>query len=118
MIVAADTVPDELLRKFDVSGPRYTSFPTADRFVEAFTGDDYAQALTHRRSGLAARSLPLSIYVHIPFCDGKCAYCAFYSTSYLPALADRSQAATSRMKERSERSWRRRGSRDMVKDEG
>ena len=76
MIVAADTVPDELLRKFDVSGPRYTSFPTADRFVEAFTADDYAQALTQRRSGLAARSLPLSIYVHIPFCESLCYYCA------------------------------------------
>ena len=76
MIVAADTVPDELLRKFDVSGPRYTSFPTADRFVEAFTADDYAQALTQRRDGLAARSMPLSIYVHIPFCESLCYYCA------------------------------------------
>jgi oxygen-independent coproporphyrinogen-3 oxidase len=76
MIVAADTVPDELLQRFDVPGPRYTSFPTADRFVEAFTADDYAQALAQRRSGVANRSLPLSIYVHIPFCESLCYYCA------------------------------------------
>ena len=76
MNVAADTVSDELLRRFDVPGPRYTSFPTADRFVEAFSADDYTQALSQRRSGLAARSLPLSIYVHIPFCESLCYYCA------------------------------------------
>jgi oxygen-independent coproporphyrinogen-3 oxidase len=76
MNVAAHTVSDELLRRFDVPGPRYTSFPTADRFVEAFSADDYTQALSQRRSGLAARSLPLSIYVHIPFCESLCYYCA------------------------------------------
>jgi len=76
MNVTADTVPDELLRRFDVPGPRYTSFPTADRFVEAFTADDYIQALTQRRNGFAARALPLSLYVHIPFCESLCYYCA------------------------------------------
>jgi len=76
MNVAAGTVPDELLRRFDVPGPRYTSFPTADRFVEAFTADDYIQALDQRRTGLAARALPLSLYVHIPFCESLCYYCA------------------------------------------
>ncbi|MBI2751201.1 MAG: oxygen-independent coproporphyrinogen III oxidase [Burkholderiales bacterium] len=76
MNVAAGTVSDELLRRFDVPGPRYTSFPTADRFVEAFTADDYIQALNQRRTGLAARALPLSLYVHIPFCESLCYYCA------------------------------------------
>ena len=66
----------ELLRKFDVSGPRYTSYPTADRFVEAFTAQDYKQALVQRRSGAAAMALPLSLYVHIPFCESLCYYCA------------------------------------------
>jgi oxygen-independent coproporphyrinogen-3 oxidase len=69
-------VSAELLRKFDVAGPRYTSFPTADRFVEAFSADDYAQALRQRRSGVAAKALPLSLYVHIPFCESLCYYCA------------------------------------------
>jgi oxygen-independent coproporphyrinogen-3 oxidase len=72
----AEPVTDELLRRFDVSGPRYTSYPTADRFVEAFAADDYVQALAQRRSGAAALALPLSLYVHIPFCESLCYYCA------------------------------------------
>lgn len=68
-------VSPELLRRFDVPGPRYTSYPTADRFVEAFTEADYRQALDQRRSGPAA-STPLSLYVHIPFCESLCYYCA------------------------------------------
>ena len=76
MNFAVAGVTDEMLQKFDISGPRYTSFPTADRFVETFTADDYAQALAQRRSGVAARPLPLSLYVHIPFCESLCYYCA------------------------------------------
>lgn len=68
------SVTPEMLRKFDVSGPRYTSYPTADRFVEAFTESDYKQALEQRRVG--GMALPLSIYVHIPFCESLCFYCA------------------------------------------
>lgn len=64
----------EMLQKYDVSGPRYTSYPTADRFVEAFAEDEYKQALEQRRVGGLA--LPLSIYVHIPFCESLCFYCA------------------------------------------
>ena len=69
-------VSPELLRRFDVPGPRYTSYPTADRFVEAFGHEDYLLALEHRRLGTAARALPLSLYVHIPFCESLCYYCA------------------------------------------
>ncbi|MDR2154475.1 MAG: oxygen-independent coproporphyrinogen III oxidase [Burkholderiaceae bacterium] len=69
-------ITTELLTKFDVSGPRYTSYPTADRFVEAFGQDDYARALEQRRTGPAALSLPLSLYVHVPFCESLCYYCA------------------------------------------
>jgi len=66
----------ELIRRFDVSGPRYTTYPTADRFVEAFTSEQLAQALAQRRSGAAAMRLPLALYVHIPFCESLCYYCA------------------------------------------
>ena len=76
MTFAAETVSDDMLKRFDVPGPRYTSFPTADRFVEAFTADDYARALDQRRDGVAARPSPLSLYVHIPFCESLCYYCA------------------------------------------
>ena len=71
-----EPVSPELLRRYDVAGPRYTSYPTADRFVEAFTASDYEQALQQRRSGAAALVLPLSLYVHIPFCESLCYYCA------------------------------------------
>lgn len=64
----------ETLQKFDVSGPRYTSYPTADRFVEAFTEESYKQTLAQRRVG--GLTLPLSIYVHIPFCESLCFFCA------------------------------------------
>jgi len=68
------TITPQLLQRYDVSGPRYTSYPTADRFVEAFTAADYAQAL-HQR-GQQVSALPLSLYVHIPFCESLCYYCA------------------------------------------
>src|SRR5690606_21371105 len=47
-----------------------------DRFVEAFGADDYAQALAQRRQAGRAAGLPLSLYVHIPFCHSLCYYCA------------------------------------------
>lgn len=67
-------IPEQLLKRFDIPGPRYTSYPTADRFVEAFSEQDYTQALEQRRAGSMA--LPLSLYVHIPFCESVCYYCA------------------------------------------
>ena len=67
-------IDEQLLQRFDVPGPRYTSYPTADRFVEAFTEADYVQALEQRRAGSMA--LPLSLYIHIPFCESVCYYCA------------------------------------------
>lgn len=69
-------ITPDLLRQYDVPGPRYTSYPTADRFVEAFGPADYLQALSQRRDGPAAMSMPLSLYVHIPFCESLCYYCA------------------------------------------
>ena len=75
-MTATETVSAELLQKFDVSGPRYTSYPTADRFVEAFTAEDYQRALLQRRQGASALKLPLSLYVHVPFCESLCYYCA------------------------------------------
>src|SRR4030065_2880156 len=64
----------ELIRRLDKNGPRYTSYPTADPFVEAFNPDTYAQWVAKREIGGIAR--PLSLYVHIPFCNTLCFYCA------------------------------------------
>ena len=68
----------ELLRRLDVPGPRYTSYPTADRFVEAFGPAQYERALRSRAKGAAggAGAAPLSVYVHIPFCESVCYDCA------------------------------------------
>ncbi len=64
----------ELIRRLDKNGPRYTSYPTADRFVEAFNAETYSLWLAKREIGGIAR--PLSLYIHIPFCNTLCFYCA------------------------------------------
>ncbi|MCP5270164.1 MAG: oxygen-independent coproporphyrinogen III oxidase [Burkholderiaceae bacterium] len=70
-------IPDETLRRLDVPGPRYTSYPTADRFIEAFGPDAYRQALKERAQGArVGGAAPLSLYVHVPFCESVCYYCA------------------------------------------
>src|SRR5688572_26031837 len=60
-----------MLRRFDINGPRYTSYPTADRFHGGFQAADYLAAL-HRR---ADNQTPLSLYFHLPFCPNICYYC-------------------------------------------
>jgi oxygen-independent coproporphyrinogen-3 oxidase len=73
----AAALPIDLLRRFDVPGPRYTSYPTADRFVEAFGPADYQRALHQRAEGATVGGKgALSLYVHIPFCESVCYYCA------------------------------------------
>jgi oxygen-independent coproporphyrinogen III oxidase len=63
----------DVIRRLDRNGPRYTSYPTADRFVESYTADDYRNALAMRNAGTRVR--PLSVYVHVPFCESLCYYC-------------------------------------------
>ncbi|MFC3913431.1 oxygen-independent coproporphyrinogen III oxidase [Pseudaeromonas sharmana] len=61
---------EALIQKYNYSGPRYTSYPTALEFSEAF---DYPQFL---RAASQYPQRPLSLYVHIPFCHMLCYYCA------------------------------------------
>ena len=60
----------DLLRRLDTNGPRYTSYPTADRFHEGYTSAHYEQALA-ARAALARLNAapPLAIYAHLPFCE-------------------------------------------------
>jgi oxygen-independent coproporphyrinogen III oxidase len=93
---AAMKIPEHLLRLLDAPGPRYTSYPTADRFVEAFGPHEQLGALRARAEGTRVGSLaPLSLYVHVPFCESVCYYCACNkvitrdhgrATEYLAAL--------------------------------
>lgn len=62
-------ISEALLRRFDLNGPRYTSYPTADRFSTGVGPGDYARSL----AGVASAA---SLYVHIPFCRSLCYYCA------------------------------------------
>ena len=62
----------DLIKRYDQSGPRYTSYPTAVEFDPAFDATRYAEVC--RETNASGR--PLSLYFHIPFCDTVCFYCA------------------------------------------
>lgn len=67
-------ISESLIRRFDRSGPRYTSYPTADRFVDNFSSEHYITALAKRQQNV---SLPdYSVYVHLPYCQSLCYFCA------------------------------------------
>ncbi|EKD52311.1 MAG: hypothetical protein ACD_62C00064G0002 [uncultured bacterium] len=61
----------ELLNKYDVAGPRYTSYPTLPVWANQVTAADYQTSLSQIR-----RDDQLSLYVHIPFCENQCHFCA------------------------------------------
>jgi oxygen-independent coproporphyrinogen-3 oxidase len=63
---------EALIQRYDLAGPRYTSYPTALSFTEDFTVNDLQAAATESRQS----DRPLSLYIHIPFCAHLCYYCA------------------------------------------
>src|SRR5581483_1838901 len=64
----------DLIRRYDKSGPRYTSYPTAVQFHTGFGEAEYRRAAAATNREQPKR--PLSLYVHLPFCDTVCFYCA------------------------------------------
>jgi oxygen-independent coproporphyrinogen III oxidase len=64
----------QLLARHDVPGPRYTSYPTIDHCTESVGAAELEDALKSRSLGGLRR--PLSLYVHVPFCESVCYYCA------------------------------------------
>lgn len=65
-----------LAGRIDMHGPRYTSYPTADRFHDRFGVVEYEEALALcRAKGEADGDTPLSLYLHVPFCANICYYC-------------------------------------------
>ncbi|MET0070301.1 MAG: oxygen-independent coproporphyrinogen III oxidase [Candidatus Thiodiazotropha sp.] len=75
----------DLIAKYDQSGPRYTSYPTAVQFHDGFDEDEYKRVAGESNES----GNPLSLYFHIPFCDTVCFYCACNKV----ATKDRSLAA-------------------------
>ena len=73
--MSADSVvfDPEIIRRFDINGPRYTSYPTADRFAP-LSAERARHHLGARDALIGGR--PLSLYFHVPFCSTICYYCA------------------------------------------
>jgi oxygen-independent coproporphyrinogen-3 oxidase len=67
------TFNTDLIKRYDVAGPRYTSYPTAVQFVEGFDANAYRRYTTASNNELIPK--PLSLYVHLPFCHSLCYYC-------------------------------------------
>ncbi|MDQ7001239.1 MAG: oxygen-independent coproporphyrinogen III oxidase [Ghiorsea sp.] len=61
----------ELIKKHDKAGPRYTSYPTAPMFHDGVGSSVYATTLKK----VGTDEAPLSLYIHIPFCNTVCYYC-------------------------------------------
>lgn len=76
---------EDLLKRYDKAGPRYTSYPTAVQFTEDFTAERYREIAQATNAGQG----PLSLYFHLPFCDTVCYYCACNKV----VTKDRSKAA-------------------------
>ncbi|HSL19726.1 MAG TPA: radical SAM protein, partial [Methylomirabilota bacterium] len=63
----------DLLRRYDRPGPRYTSYPTAPYFHERFDEAAYRERLLAAAGERGGE--PLSMYVHLPFCEARCTFC-------------------------------------------
>ncbi len=104
----------ELIKKYSTSGPRYTSYPTAPQWVETLEIDSYREQL---KKIFSEKTEPISLYIHIPFCEALCYYCGCNiqitkdhsrSRSYLQALIQELKTVTGVMKTRqtlSQISW-------------
>src|SRR5215510_1097271 len=74
---AADEISSrrELLKKYDVPGPRYTSYPTILHWADSPTVDEWIASVAAALDRAEARGNGAALYVHIPFCRSLCTYC-------------------------------------------
>jgi len=99
-------VTAELLARYDRPGPRYTSYPTAVEFADGFTAADYEQRLA---AANALGDAPLSMYVHLPFCEERCLFCGCHvivtkhkemAAPYLELLKEETRLLAARLPDR------------------
>lgn len=99
-------VTAERLARFDRPGPRYTSYPTAIEFAESFGPDQY---LEHLERASELKGSPVSLYLHLPFCEERCWFCGCnviitrktgISDRYLESLEREVRLIASRLKGR------------------
>jgi len=99
-------VTAELLAEHDRPGPRYTSYPTAVEFHEGFGPEEYGDRLADAASRPGD---PLSLYVHLPFCEHRCSFCACHvvitrkesvAAAYLRRLVDEARTTAARLGDR------------------
>ena len=64
----------DLIKKYDKSGPRYTSYPTAPQFSTEFSEQSLKDCINRSNTEMIPKAL--SLYIHIPYCDTICYYCA------------------------------------------
>ncbi len=74
LFVHSTGVEDALLERYNLSGPRYTSYPTAPVWQDAFGADALTTMLAKTQTKQVA--LPYSLYIHLPFCESRCHFCA------------------------------------------
>ena len=100
-----ELTPD-LLARYDRPGPRYTSYPTAVEFNESFGPGDYARRLA---DAATVPDGPLSLYVHLPFCQARCSFCGCHvviarhesvADAYLGRVIDEARILADRLGER------------------
>jgi oxygen-independent coproporphyrinogen III oxidase len=64
-----------LLRKYNVPGPRYTSYPTVPSWTDSPTPAQWVESVAAALRDSAAQGIGAALYAHIPFCQSLCTYC-------------------------------------------
>src|SRR6476620_10984582 len=65
----------ELFKKYNVPGPRYTSYPTVPYWSDTPTEDQWIDSVSQALNESEKQGIGSAVYIHIPFCESLCTYC-------------------------------------------